>query len=692
MLYWREIPFLSLSIAYVIGIAAGELYTGAKLPEGAALVSLILSFAISAWVGLRRSAYRLRSVFMVWCCLSFALLGQWRYIVGQGAVREQEAWLNGIASPSPALRILVEECRERPRGLHIQGRLLAVYGIETSVPPLRLMAYIEKDSTSAVRGGDILWIIGKPRPVRDNPNPEAFNYAGFLRRRGITHEVYGRKGEWCRASPTALPGWQSFLFFSRQYSLDRLREALPDSVPYSIAAALVIGNRESLQAEVRDVFSKTGAMHVLAVSGLHVGMVAWCLTWILLKLPGTGQGWALVRVLVQSAGVWAYVLICGAGPSVVRAGLMFSWYLAGKTLGRPGNIWNAWFGTAFLLLLYEPQWLFDIGFQLSYLAVGGIVLVEPLIAKAIAPSWRVVAYFWQLTSVGLAAQLATGPLSVYYFHQFPLGFLLSGWVAVPLGAVVQALGMAVGLLGEIPFLSDGLGILLRLSIAAMYGALEWIAGLPGQCVEGLWLSLAGLCWAYALLASAVRLSLAFSKRWAWICLGLLLAGAVGRTVQARRAAERAEVLCYGIQGASAVEFWQGRTPAAWYKGPEGRIRDQCANLHIKYGYPAFAPSAPPSLDGLASVGTLISFRGLRFFIWDGQARVLPPPGADYWILRFNPYLPSSGLDGRLPAKGVVIDGSNTPSRTGFYLRWCKARDIAVHYTLEQGAWRLQVPK
>ncbi|MEY4107940.1 MAG: hypothetical protein RL181_2282, partial [Bacteroidota bacterium] len=172
----------------------------------------------------------------------------------------------------------------------------------------------------------------------------------------------------------------------------------------------------------------------------------------------------------------------------------------------------------------------------------------------------------------------------------------------------------------------------------------------------------------------------------------LLAGAVGRTVQARRTAERAEVLCYGIQGASAVEFWQGRTPAAWYKGPEDRIRDQCANLHIQYGHPAFAPSAPPSLGGLASVGTLISFRGLRFFIWDGQARVLPPPGADYWILRFNPYLPSSGLDGRLPTKGVVIDGSNTPSRTGFYLRWCKARDIAVHYTLEQGAWRLQVPK
>jgi competence protein ComEC len=555
------------------------------------------------------------------------------------------------------------------------------------------MAYVEKDSALAIRGGDILWILGKPRLIRDNPNPEAFNYAGFLRRRGITHEIYCRKGDWCRASQTALAGWQSFLFFSRQYCMDRLREALPDAVQYSIAAALVIGNRESLQAEVRDVFSKTGAMHVLAVSGLHVGMVAWCLTWILLKIPGKGQGWTLLRVLVQSAGVWAYVLICGAGPSVVRAGLMFSWYLAGKTLGRPGNIWNTWFGSAFLLLLYEPQWLFDIGFQLSYLAVGGIVLVEPLIFKVLAPSQRVVVYFWKLSSVGLAAQLATGPLSVYYFHQFPLGFLLSGWVAVPLGAVVQALGMAVGLFGEIPFVSDGLGALLGLSIAAMYGALEWIAALPGQCLEGLWLSLAGLCWAYALLASAVRLSLAFSKPWVWICLGLLLAGSVGRIVQGRRAAQRAEVLCYGIQGASALEFWQGREVLAWYKGSESRIRDQCENLHLKYGSPSFAPSTRPlSLGDLASVGTLISFRGLRFFIWDGRSRALPPPGADYWILRFNPYLPARGLDGRLPAKGVVIDGSNMPSRASFYLRWCKAQRIAVHYTLEQGAWRLQVPK
>ena len=691
MLYWREIPFLPLSIACVVGIAAGEIYTGSKLPEGVALVFLILSFTVSVCAGLHRSAYRFRSVFLIWCCLSFALLGQWRYIAGQMDLQRQEAQLDSLSSSAHALRILVEECRERPRGLQIQGRLLAVHGGETMPFLPQVMAYVEKDSASSIRGGDVLWIVGKLRPVRDNPNPEAFNYAGFLRRRGITHEVYSRKGYWRHTSQTSREG-QSFLFFSRQYCLDRLREALPDSVHYSIAAALVIGNRESLQVEVRDVFSKTGAMHVLAVSGLHVGMVAWCLTWVLLKIPGKGQSWTMVRVLAQFAGVWAYVLICGAGPSVVRAGLMFSWYLAGKTLGRPSNIWNAWFGSAFLLLLYEPQWLFDIGFQLSYLAVGGIVLLEPLISRGMNPSQRVVEYFWKLTSVGLAAQLATGPLSVYYFHQFPLGFLLSGWVAVPLGAVIQALGMAVGLFGGIPFIPEGLGTLLGLSIAAMYGALEWIARLPGQCVEGLWLSLAGLCWGYALLASAVRLSLAFSKRWAWICLVLLLAGAAGRTVQAHRANRRAEVICYGIQGASALEFWQGRKVAAWYEGPEGKILDQCTNLHIQYGNLSFAPPVrPQSLHGLAFTGTLIAFRGLRFFIWDGRARTLPPPGTDYWILRGNPYLPPKGLEARLPKKGVVIDGSNAPSRASFYLRWCKSQDIRAHYTLEQGAWRLQAP-
>lgn len=692
---WREFPFLLLCLSYITGIAIASL-SPALFSTPTILISLlILAFGLSAWTGLQRLAYQFRFGFAIWIWIAFFLLGWWRFEVQVLGAQKQAQLLDATVSAPRICRIQVEEIKPKEKGMQVYGRMLGVLDTVSEtfqVVPGRILVYVERGERPLPRGGSILWMYTTLHRIPDNPNPDVFNFAEFLRRQGIFHQGYVRAGAWGIVEQRQR-GLRTLLFASRNYCLDMLRQLLPESVYFAIGAALVIGNRDTLDTEVRDVFSKTGAMHILAVSGLHVGMIAWCLSWVLGRISRT-QG--MLPLAIQGIGVWGYVFLCGAGASVVRAGVMFTWMLFGKTIGRPSTIWNAWSGSAFILLLYEPQWLFDIGFQLSYLAVGGIVLLEPGIYQWVAVKNRILDYFWKLTSVGLAAQIATGPLSIYYFHQFPLGFLLSGWIAVPLGAVIQGLGLGVILFGKIPWLGNGLGLLLQYSIALMYQTLIWVSKIPGQCVEGIWLHSWELLWWITVLGVIVLWWIFVEKIWVWTFLVLLLAGGALERIYALRAAQRKEVICYGISKAMVLEFWSGREVFVWSNGKEASIINQTAGIRMKYGMSGIHILKPDTAfyeaGSLLQAGALIVFQQTRFFIWDGGAHqeVVPPAEADYWVLYNNPYIPAVGVEQRLPRKGVLVDGSNTKARQRYYTHWFEKKGVPVWSTMDQGAWILNV--
>ena len=304
------------------------------------------------------------------------------------------------------------------------------------------------------------------------------------------------------------------------FALERLRHYFSEVIdtymqrPASkqIALALLLGQKESLDKEIRQAYSETGTLHILAVSGLHVGIIY---SLLLLPLSVLKQGhflrkWYLVLVVVL---IWVYAAMTGFSPSVIRASAMFSLFTAGQMRKRRPSVWNILAFSALLMLCMDPDVLFDLGFQLSYLAVAGIVGLQPLILRLWQPKHRVLEYIWQMASVTLAAQLVTMPLTLYYFHTFPSYFLLANLLVVPLSYVILCVGVPFLLLAWIPWLGGLLGWVMDLLLWVQNELTYVVQALPGGTINGLFipemgmLAMWGLLWIWGNWESGRRLVL-----------------------------------------------------------------------------------------------------------------------------------------------------------------------------------------
>ncbi|HKI90069.1 MAG TPA: ComEC/Rec2 family competence protein, partial [Draconibacterium sp.] len=246
---------------------------------------------------------------------------------------------------------------------------------------------------------------------------------------------------------------------------------------FEILSALTLGYKRGLDPEIKTVFSSSGAMHVLAVSGLHVGIIYGVLLFILgfLKRRKAGR---LLFVLLTLFCLWAFAFITGLSPSVERAATMFSLLVIGENLKRRINVYNSLAASAMLLLLLNPNNLFEVGFQLSYAAVFGIVFLQPKLAKTIKVKTKVGRFFWVLLTVSIAAQLATFPITLFYFNQFPTYFWLANLLVIPAVSILIPLGLSLLIFAKLPFIATLLSAIINFLIQGIYLILKQIEQLP----------------------------------------------------------------------------------------------------------------------------------------------------------------------------------------------------------------------
>ncbi len=403
--------------------------------------------------------------------------------------------------------------------------------------------------------GDVLLLRGRIQPIRPPHNPDQFDYRRYLAVRDIHHQTFADTA-WTMLSHD--PNLYSYAALLRQHALRTLQAHLPTPNEFAVGAALTLGYKSALTEDIENAYANTGAMHVLAVSGLHVGLVQLLLTWLLGRLPIQRRWWAAARTILIILCIWGFALVTGASPSVLRAATMFSFLAAGLALKRTTNIYNTLAASAFLLLLINPNLVYHVGFQLSYLAVLGIVYFQPRIYSLWHIDNRLGDYLWQLAAVSLAAQLGTLPISLYYFHQFPVYFVLSGLVVVPAAAVILTLTLLLLVLQGVAGIGVAVGQVLYGLIFAVNSAIFLIQQLPGNLVEGIWISGWAAILLYALLAAFV---LAYRTRaFSWVLVGL--AALVALTGQRawfnwQRHQQQALVV-YHLYKQTAVDGFSGR--------------------------------------------------------------------------------------------------------------------------------------
>lgn len=352
----------------------------------------------------------------------------------------------------------------------------------------RVALYFEKSLYARrLTYGDRVAFEFQPRTIETSSNPGDFDFATYMRHQGITRSQYLTDSQWRRLGHTPRSAFWDWATTRQSQFANQIDTCRLSSTSAALLKALLLGDRQAFPTELQQSFSAAGLSHILAVSGLHMGVMATLVYLLLLPLAGSEAGRRL-RPLLTLFVLWVYGCLTGLSPSTARACIMASFLLTADFLGRRNSSLNALFAAAFFLLLYDTDLLFDVGFQMSFAAVAAILLFYRRLHFGQNSPYRIIRWVSSCVAVSIAAQIGALPIAVYYFHTLPLLFLVGNLVVLPLLPVIFGAGLLLLLLTSLhlPYgwIADATDLMLRF--------VEWlslgIARLPGSHIEGIWLA------------------------------------------------------------------------------------------------------------------------------------------------------------------------------------------------------------
>ena len=596
MITWARFPFVRYTPALIAGIVA-YLYLGAAWPELWPFTATLAGVAVLliGWARRRRMA-ALTDLAGVISLLTIGALGATLTQCATESRRadhlfrsvDQVECYQAVVDDYTVVRAATYATTLRVQAVRVGGQWRqATGGVRVSLPRV--------GGVPKPVYGEVWLIRGHPDPSKGPLNPGEFDYRRYLEYRQVYHQQYIHPDQYrlLRMQP---PNVLVALSMKTAAQLDGVfRHYIEAKREYAIASALVLGIKDDVDAATKQAYTSTGTTHIMAVSGLQVGLVFAAISLVLRLLFSRVRGFRIWSALVGLVVIWSYAFLTGLSASVLRAAVMFTFIILGQASGRQNMIFNTLGVAAFTLLVWNPFLVADVGFQLSFLAVLSIVYLQPRIAawlgveayfyarrrpwqpKAVQWSWRgsgwVLDKIWQATALSLAAQVATVGLGLFYFHQFPLSFLFSNLVAVPISSYSVYVGL--GLLAVKGFVAV---IGLRFPAAAAW--LDWLPKIVALVFEKMvWCFNEYIFWVSRMMAdwvireihvSALQTVLLFlvigallawanTRRLAWLswATGIMLLYAGTRVAEARAVAPTEEFVVYSIPRRSAVGFWQG---------------------------------------------------------------------------------------------------------------------------------------
>lgn len=557
MINWVTIPFVRILLPLLLGILLGAWM---DKPLTIVWVGLLVFIAPLFYFANQRGNIRERWLFGALLTCALIGFGYWR-ASSHSELHRDTHFSQRTAGDAVQLVGLIADLpvvKERSVQVELRTEYLSARDSFQSATG-NVLLYFTKDSNSlSLNSGDRLIVQASPELSEPPGNPEAFDYRRYLHFQNIHYKAYVSTTGWQRLDERQ--SWRPEQLFSpfRVYLLQTLREHLTTPETFSVGAALILGYKSEINERIRTSYANTGAMHVLAVSGLHVGLVYVIFGFLLKLVWPTRRSNQLLRAIILALVVWCFALLTGASPSVLRAATMFSLIAMGKSFYVKHYMFNTLALSALIWLVIDPYLLFNVGFQLSYLAVGGIVYFQRKIYKRFVFYNDVLDWAWQLTSVSIAAQILTLPISLYYFHQFPVYFWLSGLVVIPAAMAILVLGLLLFTFGKISIVGVVLGKLLFWLISLVNAAIFFIEALPGSTLQGIWIGGWSVLSIYAFIYLVVHTIHSRQGRWVVACcVGLLLFSVSSGFTQWRSANQRTATI-YQLRGASLLDIVVGK--------------------------------------------------------------------------------------------------------------------------------------
>ena len=363
-----------------------------------------------------------------------------------------------------------------------------------------LAIYFQKDSGifSNLCYGDLLLIKSNYKEAAPPQNPYEFNYKRYLAFNNIYHQSYLRDNDFIKTGKSYKNVLFDFSYKAQYYFKDVLNKYVSSKTEVAVSQALLYGYDDDIDADVVKAYSNTGTLHVLAVSGMHVGIIFWIISKLLLFLDKKRWG-QLIKAFISLILLWAYSLLCGFSPSILRATVMFSFMIIGKISKQNVNIYNTLATSAFVILVFDTNIIANVGFQLSYLAVLGIVTFQKRIYVWYTPTYWISDQIWTIIAVSIAAQIATFPVGLLYFHQFPFCFLFSNLIIIPLTTIILFLDIGLIVFSFWDWAAYILGFMSKWLIIITNKIVMLVEDIPYSYTNGIHISIAETILIYLLI-------------------------------------------------------------------------------------------------------------------------------------------------------------------------------------------------
>jgi competence protein ComEC len=519
------------------------------------LISLVILIFIIRYLYKSTKVYNHinNKAFTLYLLLFF--IGGWRYLLQDERCdsahfsRRKAGFLKVFITDEPTQKGSVIRLNARIISAFIKGKKYQAKG------NILLLIQTKAHQFFSFKYGTSMIIPAKYSVVPPPYNPGEFDFRAWLGNRNIYHQAFLNPEEIILTGEQNGMHLTSFLLDLRQRQTVLYRKLIRDDEAFAVAAALILGYRSDLNAETLAAYSRTGTIHALSVSGMHVGIIYLILEWAL-KWMNRNKVLKWLKVLLILSLIWFYTGLTGCSASVLRSAIMLTFFIIAKALRKEANSYHVLALSAFCLLLYDPFLFFDAGWQLSYLAVLGLVWLQPGIESLIRIKWQWLQKLWSMISLSIAAQLLTSPFSVYYFHQFPVYFIFSNLFIVLPVTILMYSGIAI-LLFRLFWLAPAFEWL----ICRMNEGLSIIAKLPFAVIDAIWLSKTEfllLCLSLICLLTGIK---SHRKIGLWAGLLLLLMLQLLLAIDKFQAVTQRKILLFSLNKSYAVAFVTGRAAA-----------------------------------------------------------------------------------------------------------------------------------
>ncbi len=560
-----------------------------------------------------------------------------------------------------------------------EATLMQLNGDKTSG---KILVNIEKDSiNNFLNVDDVLMVKSVFREIKKPLNPYSFNYKEYLQQQQIYHQIYITRKQYLRVLQInrTVGGIASNIRWKINKSL--MKDGFKDD-ELAIINALLLGQRQTINTDLQQRYASAGAIHILAVSGLHIGIILMLLTFLFKPFHFFENGKIIASILIITF-LWIYAIIAGLSASVVRAVSMFTAVAIGMFLNRPTNVYNTLVISMFFLLLFNPYYLFEVGFQLSYIAVFFIVWIQPKLYILWKPRFWIVNKLWQLFTVSLAAQIGVLPLSLYYFHNFPGLFFLSNLVIIPFLGLILVAGFLIIILSVFELLPLFLGESYRLTIQYLNQFVTWISNQESFIIQNITFSLAMMLSFYVfiiLFFKWVEKKIFF--RFVLVLFSVITIQSVGMYEKFKRES-KAELIVFNKSKNSIVGIRNGTDLYISSSIDSLNVNENIIKSYLTY-------------SGIHDTLIKNSFNNL--FVFNKELILVVDSSGVYNIksvkptmvlLQHSPKINLERLLNILQPKLIIADGSNYRSYVERWKQTCLKNKTPFHSTMQKGAFMLK---